>query len=946
MIQNKSQLLVTCESISKSKGIKTKSVVLSSVKAYFYKDIVSLSMRLFLAIFFSLSIGIQSLHAQEFPPKEGTLIQHFEFLQKEFNVGIFFQEQDLPSTTIKLEIKDQNIEEVLQTILVNTGLSFLNYKDYAYIIAPEDRISRKFDQAYFNQRDSIQKSIAASIEEMSEFELGEIGSAAKSGLQKIEGFITDDASEEPIIGASLSVEGTQKGAISNEIGKYELNLATGEYIFVLKSLGYLDRKIKVKINAGGELDLNLSKEAIELDEVVITSEAQNANVSNNDIGREGLSVKEIKRLPAFMGEADVIKTLLLLPGVSSVGEGAGGINVRGGNVDQNLVMQDGLYLFNTSHVLGLFSLFNPDVVKNVNLYKGSMPARFGGRLSSILDVELKEGNYQKFSGKGGIGLVSSRLTLEAPIQKGKSSFILGTRFSISDYLFDLVEIGEVQESSAFFYDTNLKITQRIKDKGKISISGYLSQDRFKFDQEFDFRWRTTGINTNFNYLISNNTSLNIEAVFSQYGSSWDEPFSNRAFKLENGISYYKVRPEINLKLGTVHNVNMGIELNAYTINPGEIKPTTNASSTIAKNVDDEKGRDIALYIHDEFDLTDQLSLSMGLRFVYYQNLGPGELSLYAENSPRLLSTQTGSISYGKGEVIKAYSGLEPRASLRYSFDETSSLKMSYNRTQQFINQLSNTTAVSPVDVWQLSNTYIEPLRAHNYSLGFFKNLKANTWESSVEFFFRDIDQLIEYKDLANLLVNDHLETEIVSGIGRSYGAEFSLRKTKGRYTGWLGYTYSRTERKTNSEFLEEAVNNNEWFLSNYDRPHDLSFVLTFQANKKNHLALNFVYSSGRPITAPSASFGLDNILNIPVYSARNSIRIPSYHRLDFSYTVGQSHKKNQAWRSSWTYSVFNVYGRRNPFTVFFTQNAFANPQANRLSVLGSIIPSITYNFSF
>ncbi|MDW3648085.1 MAG: TonB-dependent receptor [Bacteroidia bacterium] len=875
-----------------------------------------------------------------------SLTEGLKKLEKQFGVSLYYDAEFLPKREVNMPDAAETIESSLDAVLKNTGLSFINYRDYAFIIAPVDQIDRKYNRQYFAERDSIKESIARFKEEVEAFSVGTAGATETGGSYTIEGFITDDASDEFLVGASISVEGTGKGAISNEIGKFKLSLTSGDYVLLMKSMGYVDSRIKLTVLGSGNLDLNLSKEAIQLDEIVISSEAQNSNVSSTDVGREVLSVKEMKRLPAFMGEADVIKTLLLLPGVSSVGEGAGGLNVRGGNVDQNLVMQDGMYLFNTSHVLGLFSLFNPDVVNKVDLYKGSMPARYGGRLSSILDVELKEGNYQKFTGKGGLGLVSSRLTLETPIQKGKSSIIVGSRFSISDYLFDVIEIAEIQESSAFFYDTNAKFTQRFGDKGKLSLSGYYSQDRFKFDQEFDFRWKTRGVNANFNYLFSNTFSFNLEAVYSLYESSWTEENSNRAFLLENGINYLKVRPEINLSIGDLHNLNAGIEFNNYEVDPGAISPLNASSTTIAKDVPDEQGRDIALYLNDEFALTDQLSLNLGLRYVYYQSLGPGEVSLYAEGVARLPEAEIGTVNYGDGELITSYSGLEPRASLRFSFDETASIKMSYNRTQQFINQLSNTTAVSPVDIWQLSNTYIEPLRANNYSFGFFKNFISNTWESSLEVFFRDIDNLIEYRDLANLLVNDQLETEILSGIGRSYGAEFSLRKNKGRLTGWLGYTYSRTERKTEGEFIEESINNNEWFLSNYDRPHDISFVLTFQANKKNHFGLNFVYSSGRPITAPAASFSVGNALNVPIYSERNSIRIPAYHRLDFSYTVGQSHKKEQLWRSSWTFGVFNVYGRRNPFTVFFTQDAAAPPQANRLSVLGSIIPSITYNFSF
>ncbi|MEM7369460.1 MAG: TonB-dependent receptor [Bacteroidota bacterium] len=896
----------------------------------------------YLLLFFFIFGGLPWLYAQNL-----SLTQGIEQIEQTFDVRIFSSEDiQAHSQLVSIDSSLQTAEEALAFILSTTNYSFLSYRDHAFVIAPKKQLDQEYDQQYFQNKSDVQ-SLSQRIQEViPQIQVGTSEAYDGSNILKVEGFISDEATKEVIIGATIAIQSLGMGTMTDEIGKFSLALPPGEHQLLLRSVGYQDKTIIANVLSAANLDLELAKEALQLGEVVITSEAQNKNVSANDIGLEALSIEEIKMLPSFLGEADVMKSLILLPGVSSVGEGSGGINVRGGTVDQNLIMMDGLYLFNSSHVLGLFSLFNSDVVKKVDLYKGSMPARYGGRLSSVLDVELKEGNYQKFSGRGGIGLVSSRLTFETPIQKGKSSIIFGTRFSISDYLFNVIDVANIRESSAFFYDSNVKVTQRFSDRGKLSLSGYWSQDRFKFSSEFDFRWRSRGANAQFSYLLSDKLSLNVEGVLSDYQSRWDETESNRAFEMQNGIQYTKVRPEITYTPSASQTINIGMEGNLYTVNPGQIAPLTDSSITIPVNVDDEFGRDIAFYVNDEIEFGERISLSLGLRYVIYQALGPSDVAVYAENSPRLVDNQTGLESYQAGEVITSYSGLEPRASLRFSFDESTSFKMSYNRTQQFINQLSNTAAISPVDIWQLSNSFIEPVRAHNYSVGFFKNLANNLWETSLEFFYRDIENLIEYKDLANLLVNTHLETEIISGIGRSYGSELSLRKTSGRLTGRLGYTYSRSERKTDAQFLDEVINGNNWFLANFDRPHDISFTMNFQANRRNNFALNFVYSSGRPITAPVGNFSTDNILNIPVYSDRNSFRIPPYHRLDISYTIGQSHRKQQAWRSSWGFSVFNVYGRRNPFSVFFTQSAFQSPQANRLSILGSPVPSINYNFNF
>ncbi|MFT4568641.1 MAG: hypothetical protein ACI9FN_003610 [Saprospiraceae bacterium] len=886
-----------------------------------------------------------NLSAQSDNPNTLTLVESFRYIETKFDISIYYLAEYIPSGRINVDTNIDNVSTMLDKVLIDTDLSYLNYNDFAYIIAPRDRIDRDYDLEYFIKKEETSRSPDSAEGRYEEYSVGSVNNREDKGSISIKGFVTNDASEEALIGVTILVKETGVGTITDEIGRYDLNLPTGEHTLVINMIGYVEKTVKVKVYGSDFLDLKIAQEAIRLGEVVISAAAQNENISSKEIGLEALSISEITKLPSFLGEADVMKSLLMLPGVSSVGEGSGGINVRGGTVDQNLIMQDGMYLFNTSHVLGLFSLFNSDVVKNVTLYKGSMPARYGGRLSSVLDVELKEGNYQRFAVKGGLGLISSRLTVESPIVKGQSSIIAGGRFSFSDYMFDIVDVANLKESSAFFYDSNIKFTQRIKNRGKISISAYTSRDRFKFGNEFDFRWRTSGVSAEAGYVASDNLSFNLQAICSRFSSSWDEPIGNRAFHLDNSIQYIKFRPETTFKPFESQTINLGIEVNNYRVKPGEIFPTTSTSITTPEKVETEKGRDFSFYINDDIELNENISFSLGLRYVIYQSLGPGDISIYEENTPKTLGSIIGTQTYANDDVIASYSGLEPRASLKLGIDQETSAKFSYNRTQQFLNQLSNTTAVSPVDIWQLSNPHIKPVTANNYSIGFFKNLNDNQWETSLELFYRDIDNLIEYKDLADLLVNTHLETEVIEGEGRAYGAELSIRKKQGRWTGRFGYTYSRTERRTNADFLEERINDNEWFLSNFDRPNDLSLVLSYQANQRNHFAINFVYSSGRPITAPVGSFSTDNIFNISIYSDRNTFRIPSYHRLDISYTIGKSHRKTRQWKGSWTFSIFNVYARKNPFSVFFTQKPSQSPKANRLSVLGSMIPSITYNFS-
>ena len=857
----------------------------------------------------------------------------------------FYYDEDFPiNKKVTAQIDSMTLSSTILSILNDSDLSFEQYDTHSIVLGTAAKLGNQYSQDFFQARESERNQALERTETaQTVYVVGDANNPNPSGTIKVRGFVNDDNTGETLIGATI-LSATGQGTVSDETGQYELDLPMGEHIITINSIGYEEVERTLQVFSDDDLDLKLTKEAIELGEVVVEAKALNQNVKSTNVGLETLSAKEIKKLPSFLGEVDIIKSIQLLPGVSTVGEGASGFNVRGGTVDQNLTLQDGILFFNTAHALGLFSLFNPDFVKNVNLYKGSMPAKYGGRLSSVLDVELKDGNYQKFTGKGGIGLVSSRLSLETPIVKGKSSIILGGRTSYSDWIFNVINVEEVRESAASFFDANVKVAQRFGN-GKLTLSLYRSNDNFRFSTESDFNWATSGANIDFSYLLKDNLSMSIEGVVSDYESSLADPDGNDAFDLDNGILYYGLQPDFLLTLNQ-HNINFGGQWRRYEVAQGELTPGNDFSTVIPKTLPTELGREFAVYVQDDFEINDRFSLSAGVRFSLYQSLGPDEVFTYQEGVPRTDEAITGTLIFDRGEVIETYSGIEPRVSLKIGIDDLTSFKVSYNKTQQFINQITNTTAVSPVDLWQLSNLNIAPTTANNYSAGFFKNFADDKWVTSAEVFYRDIDNLIEYKDRADILVNDNVETELLTGIGRAYGLELSIRKAVGRWNGWLGYTLSRSERLVAGPTPEETINNGDWFPANFDQLHNLSLVWSYQISKRSNFSFNFVWSSGRPITAPVGKFGVENVLNIANYSERNQFRIPDFHRLDVSYTLDTNHKKDKKWEGSWTISLYNVYGRRNPFTVFFSQRSFQAPQANRLAILGAPFPSLSYNFKF
>ena len=776
--------------------------------------------------------------------------------------------------------------------------------------------------------------------------VGKVGDQQIGQKVLLKGMVVNDENGKAIPVAMLLLDEDEKKIETNRYGEFEMELAVGLHRFRVSAWSFEERIFEIQLYAPGVVMMRLLPGIMELDEVVISAESEDENVSNTVVGMERMNMMEIERGAKLMGETDVLRSLQSVSGVSSVGEGASGFNVRGGNTDENLILQDGNLIYNPVHALGFFSLFHPDLVQGIDLYKGGLPAKYGGRLSSVLDVSLREGSTEKFSGKGGIGIASSRLSLEGPLQKDKGSFLIGGRGSYMDWILRQVRQVDLRKSEAFFYDLTAKIDSRVAPNTKIGLEAFAAHDEFQFAEEAKFDYNTRYLSAYVTQLLGKKTSLTFHVSAGQYTSSLFDLQGNDQSKYTNQITYYRARLNALIRPNDYHEINLGTEVELTEISPGELEPLSAESLISYQRLNTERGRSLSVYLEDNISMRDAWNLALGVRYTIFQNYGPGRVFLYQEGIPKLASTLIDSIHFTKNQTLASYSGLEPRVSLRYSISEENSIKAGYNRAYQYVSQVSNTASATPVNIWQMSNYHIKPQYADNFSIGYFHNFNQNAIETSVNLFYRKIYRLIEYKDFARLLVNEHLETELLEGKGRSYGIELLYNKKKGRNQLMLNYTWARSQRQVEATANQEGVNNGRWYSSNFDKPHTLNINYFFIVNPKQNLSVNFTYSTGRPTTAPVSAYSNQNILNIPVYSDRNQFRIPDYHRLDFAYTVEGARNDEKKWKSSWTFSLYNIYGRKNAYSVYFKQSPFQRVTAYRIAVLGTIFPALTYNFNF
>lgn len=764
----------------------------------------------------------------------------------------------------------------------------------------------------------------------------------------ISGYIKDANSGEALIGATVFVQEVSQGTVSNLYGFYSISLLPGTYNIEYRYLSYETIKREVVLESSDRIDIELTESNIELDELTITARPEDENISSTQVSVNELDINTIQKMPALLGEVDVIKSIQLLPGVSTVGEGATGFNVRGGGVGQNLVLLDEAPVYNSSHLFGFFSVFNPDAIKDVKLVKGGIPAQYGGRLSSILDVRMKEGNNKRFSASGGVGAIFSRLTLEAPIVKDKASFIVAGRRSYLDILARPFLSDDLSNSVFNFYDLTLKTNWNINDKNQVFLSSYFGRDRFSADDVFDSSWGNATATFRWNRVFNDRLFSNVTAFYSNYDYALGFGEGEDTFDWESRIINYSVKPELNFYPNPNNSLVFGGQGIIYVFEPGSAQGTSVGESADI-SLDKQYAIEGSIYASNEQKISSQISLQYGLRFSYFNYTGEGTAYEYAEpEEPATRRIPISGEEFDQWESIQTYSNFEPRFSIKYQLTPSSAIKASYNRMVQYIHLVSNTVAATPLDVWTPSTNNVLPEKVDQYTLGFFKNFKDNTFETSVEVYYKEFINLLDYINNADLLLNEFLEGDLLNARGRAYGLEIYIEKKVGKLSGWLAYTLSRSERRV------PGISQNDWFPTRFDQTHNLSLVAFYELNDRWSLSANFILNSGTPATFPTNKFSIQGINSIPqsVDERRNNFRINAYHRLDLSATLkGRKTKKNGKVRKNedyWVFSVYNIYNRQNAFAVFFRPNEDNTQvsEAVRLSVIGSFIPSISYNFKF
>ena len=764
----------------------------------------------------------------------------------------------------------------------------------------------------------------------------------------ISGTVTEASSNETLIGVTIAVPELRTGVTTNEYGFYSITLPEGNYRLQVSYLGFQTISQDFELNTNRQVNFQMIEEAEQLDEVVVTEDVEKMDVRTPQMSVNALSVETIKKIPVILGEADVIKSILLLPGVTNAGEGASGFNVRGGSVDQNLILLDEATIFNSSHLFGFFSVFNPDAIKDIKLYKGGIPARYGGRVSSVLDIFQKEGNSKAFKVNGGLGAVASRLLVEGPIIKEKAAFLIGGRASYAHLFLPLFN----QDNTAYFYDLNTKINFNLDSRNSIYLSGYFGRDVFGISGTFENTYGNAVGNFRWNHLFSNKLFSNLSLIYSDYYYGLKLDFVG--FNWNSGIRNFNLKYDLKHYVTDKLQVNYGVNNIYYQFNPGKIEPSNSSSGIIEDQLVRKYANELAAYIDVKHDLSNNLSLGYGLRWSNFIRLGQDEINTYENNEavffdPALAIYREAvpiATVNAKNRTLATFNNLEPRVSLSYTLSTESSLKASYTRLAQYLHLLSNTSSPTPLDVWTPSGPFTKPQLLDQYALGYFKNLRGGDYTLETEVFYKDIQNRIDYIDGANLIANDAIEQVILNGEARAYGLELLLRKNEGRFQGWLAYTLSKSEQRTPGRNAQETgINFGEWYNTPYDKPQDISFYGSYDLNEKWSFNSNFVFQTGQPTNYPIGQFEFQG-LSVPYYGLRNKERLPAYHRLDVAATLTPRKNSGRKKQAEWVFSIYNLYSRKNAASINFRRNQDTGAnEAIRTSIFG-IVPAVTYNFKF
>lgn len=848
------------------------------------------------------------------------LVDFIKELENQHQVDFIYPVDRINSMIITGVKREYNITDFLEVFLAH--LSYAKINDRIMVIAEQDRIDLIKAGKYFLVP-------FANVE------------------TELNGVVFDASTDEPMINAQVFIPANNSGTITDFDGKFSLTIPHNltKLIFTYTGFDPLESLIiySEKADESAFFSINLYPSSTELAGVVISAEKSDVNISSQLMGVEKMGIKTIKSLPPFMGEVDPVKGLITLPGVSTTGEISSGFNVRGGESGQNLILQDGAVIFNPTHLFGFFSAFNPDVVNDVTLYKGAGPATFGGRVSSVLDISMRNGDVEEYKVQGALGLISSRLTVEGPIIPQQSSFIIGGRLSYSNWLINAVDDIRLKNSSANFYDITGKIYQRLSERDYITLSAYHSYDDFSFGGDSVFSWTTTNISLKYEHNLTDQLTNTLQINNSNYSSSIVNQRIFDAFKYSNGINNLSFKNTLSWQKEDEQVYVLGLEAVYGMIDPGKKMGDDEARNIASVKLNDQKSLQASLYFNGNMKVSDQLSVTAGLRYSHFFRFGSDQVfSINRSEIDDRYYRITDTTNFQPGAIVSQFNGFEPRLSLRYLVSPSSSLKASYYRVYQFMHLISNTISPTPFDFWINSSPNIRPQVGDQFSLGYFHNFDHDNFEFSIEGFYKKVANTLDYLEGVNIALNSRLEAGMAQGDGKAYGLEFLLRKNRGIINGWLSYTFSRSLRQFDTDIEALEINGGEWYPSFFDQPHNLSLVLNYNIKPNIILTSNFSYSSGRPITIPVSKFTYGSVLSVLNYSQRNAYRIPAFHRWDLSLTLKGRNYNHGKFSDEWIFSIYNVYGRRNPYSIFF--NEYGN--AYNLSILGTIFPSLTYNFKF
>lgn len=850
------------------------------------------------------------------------------------------------------------LSEILNDLFNNTLINYYIHSDQKVILSLNSVIHNRFPNLVWKEKEgdaqinNTKKSAPIFYSEVAASEslntqVVRIGKESKNATEKrytLSGYAKNVTTGEVIPNLVLLVQNSSISAVTDDKGFYSIQLPVGANVLEATSLGFSSLKKTIVIYNNGKYNFLLKESSVLLDELIIEA-GRDKNINEAITGVTTIKIQDIKNIPLILGERDILKVATALPGIKKAGEGSAGFSVRGGKEDQNLILLDNAVLYNPSHFFGIFSGINPFTSGDVDIYKGSIPPEFGGRLSSVFNIKTKDSDFNEFKGEAAIGPITSNLALQIPIVKEKASLIVGGRATYSNWVLRLIEDENLSNSSASFYDTNLKYTHKISDKDKLEVSGYYSNDAFSITSDSLQTYSNRLFSLKWNRKFNEKSSGDLIIANSEYkfNLQFDENSIND-FELDYRITETELKLKMKYLANEKHKFEYGISNKLFNVSPGNIKPKGTQSIVEVFNTPKERGLESAVFFADSYKINKKLQANLGLRFSLFTALGPSIQNVYDASLPKNENTITEIKNFGDNEVIKTYGGPEIRSSLRYSLTKSFSLKAGFNSTYQYIHTLSNNTTASPTDTWRLSNLNIKPQQANQISFGLFKNLNGNEYELSLESYYKTSKNILDYKVGANLLLNQNIESDILQGKGKAYGVEFLLKKNKGRLNGWLGYSYSRSFIQLDSQFREERVNNGNYFPANFDKPHDLNVIANYKITKRYSFSANFAYQTGRPVTYPIGSFLLNGEERV-LYSDRNKFRIPDYFRLDIGFNVEGNHKIKKPGHGFWNISVYNVLGRNNPYSVFFVTDA-GEIKAYKSSIFAFPIPTITYNISF